>query len=49
VMITDTAPFRNPNYHEMSDRPESLNYDYMARVVQGVARVVAVMATTPDW
>ncbi len=49
VMITDTAPFRNPNYHELSDRPDSLNYGHMARVVQGIARTVAVLATTPDW
>jgi hypothetical protein len=49
VMITDTAPFRNDNYHELSDRPETLNYGHMARVVEGVARTVAVLATTPQW
>jgi Zn-dependent M28 family amino/carboxypeptidase len=47
VMITDTAPFRNKNYHEMSDRPESLNYDHMARVVAGVARVIQGLAGAP--
>ena len=45
VMITDTAPFRNPNYHERWDRPDSLNYDYMARVVDGVARSVLRLAS----
>ena len=40
VMITDTAPFRNEHYHEGSDRPGTLDYERMARVVDGVARVV---------
>jgi len=48
VMITDTAPFRNKNYHELWDRPDSLNYGRMARVVQGVARTVAELATGPS-
>jgi hypothetical protein len=41
VMVTDTAPFRNPNYHLQSDTPETLDYDRMARVVQGLVKVVA--------
>lgn len=45
VMITDTAPFRNKSYHELWDRPDSLNYDHMARVVDGVARVVQSVAS----
>lgn len=45
VMITGTAPFRNRNYHERTDRPDSLDYDHMARVVDGVARVAARLAT----
>lgn len=45
VMITDTAPFRNPNYHERSDRPETLDYDRMSRVVHGIASVVGSLAT----
>jgi hypothetical protein len=40
VMVTDTAPFRNPNYHLQSDTPETLDYDRMARVVQGLVKVV---------
>jgi len=27
VMITDTAFFRNPNYHQVTDTPETLDYD----------------------
>jgi Zn-dependent M28 family amino/carboxypeptidase len=41
IMVTDTAPFRNPNYHLPSDKPETLGYDRMARVVRGLERVVA--------
>ena len=40
VMVTDTALFRNPNYHLPSDKPETLDYDRMARVIQGLAKVV---------
>jgi Zn-dependent M28 family amino/carboxypeptidase len=47
VMITGTAPFRNKNYHEIWDRPDSLNYDHMARVVDGVARTVVRLAGDP--
>lgn len=44
VMVTDTAPFRNPHYHLASDRPETLDYDAMSRVVEGLERVVADLA-----
>ena len=44
VMVTDTAPFRNPHYHLGSDRPDTLDYDAMSRVVDGLERVVANLA-----
>jgi len=34
VMLTDTAEFRNQNYHRASDTPETLNYQAMAEVVR---------------
>lgn len=40
IMITDTAPFRNPNYHKLSDTSEKLNYEPMARVVIGITKLV---------
>jgi len=40
IMITDTAPFRYPHYHEMTDTPDKLDYGRMARVVAGIGRVV---------
>lgn len=41
IMVTDTAPFRNKNYHEPTDTPDTLDYDHMARVVHGLVRVVS--------
>ena len=40
-MITDTANFRNPNYHEPSDTPDTLDYARMAEVVIGLEAVLA--------
>ena len=40
VMITDTAFFRNPNYHQETDTPDTLDYERMADVVSGVSRAV---------
>ena len=39
-MVTDTAIYRNPNYHLSSDTPSSLDYEKMAAVVEGVRHVV---------
>ncbi len=36
VMITDTAFYRNPNYHQVTDTPDTLDYERMAQVVTGV-------------
>lgn len=40
IMVTDTAPFRNPNYHNVGDRPDTLDYGAMARVVDGLEAVI---------
>jgi hypothetical protein len=40
VMITDTAYVRNPNYHTARDTAESLDYERMASVVDGVTNFV---------
>lgn len=44
LMVTDTAPFRYPHYHEPEDTPEKLDYARMARVVTGLGRVVSAAA-----
>jgi len=40
LMITDTAVFRNPNYHTRDDKPDTLDYARLARVVEGVEAIV---------
>lgn len=44
VMITDSAFYRNPNYHTAGDTPETLDYQRMARVVDGAHAAVAAEA-----
>ena len=43
VMITDTAFYRNPNYHEVTDTPETLDYERMAQVVTGVYAAITTL------
>jgi Zn-dependent M28 family amino/carboxypeptidase len=40
LMITDTAFYRNPHYHQASDTHDKLDYLRMAQVVQAVFAVV---------
>jgi Peptidase family M28 len=40
LMVTDTAPFRNPYYHELDDLPESVDYDSLARVTLGLEKML---------
>ena len=44
VMITDTAPFRNPYYHTRGDTPDHVDYERMTHVVDGLAAVVRHLA-----
>ncbi len=44
VMITDTAPFRNPHYHKPSDTADTLDFETLTRVVRGVEFVVTHLA-----
>ena len=46
VMITDTAPYRYPHYHQPSDTPDKLNYDSYARVVMGLAHMFSALSAT---
>jgi Zn-dependent M28 family amino/carboxypeptidase len=45
LMITDTAFFRNANYHQITDTPDTLNYVKMAQVVEEVFHAVMELAT----
>ena len=40
MMITDTAPFRNPHYHTRGDLPATVDYDSLARITAGLARML---------
>lgn len=44
LMLTDTSFLRNPNYHQWTDTPETLDYDRMAEVTLGVASAVCKLA-----
>lgn len=46
LMVTDTALFRNPWYHTTRDTPETLDYERMAHVVEGLTEVVEDLAGT---
>jgi len=43
IMITDTALFRNPHYHTPYDTADKLDFEKMARVVEGIRRVVEAL------
>jgi Zn-dependent M28 family amino/carboxypeptidase len=40
VMLTDTANFRNPHYHQPTDTIDTLNLDFMSAVADGVTAAV---------
>lgn len=44
IMVTDTAPFRYPYYHEATDTPDKLDYDRFALVVSGLEKTIAELA-----
>ena len=44
VMFTDTAFYRNRNYHKDSDLPGTLNYAYMAAFTDGMKGVLDALA-----
>ncbi len=44
LMVTDTALFRYPHYHSARDTPDKISYDHFARVVSGLASVIADLA-----
>ena len=46
MMITDTAFYRNPNYHTADDTPDTLDWERMSHVVTGVHAAVREFAGT---
>ncbi|NEP19128.1 MAG: M28 family peptidase [Leptolyngbya sp. SIO4C1] len=47
VMVTDTADFRNPHYHQPSDRIDSLDLPFLTTVTQHVANTVQSLLDLP--
>lgn len=44
VMLTDTANFRNPNYHQSSDTIETLDLSFITRVAKSVVATLVLLA-----
>ncbi len=45
MMVTDTAAFRNPYYHEPDDLPENVDYESLARVTVGLENMLRELVT----
>lgn len=45
VCVTDTADFRYSAYHTPDDLPDRLNYDFLTRVVAGIATALTTTHT----
>ncbi|GJQ30094.1 MAG: hypothetical protein HBSAPP03_19780 [Phycisphaerae bacterium] len=44
LMVTDTAPYRYRWYHTMHDTPDRMNFERMARVVDGLGAAITTLA-----
>lgn len=40
LMVTDTAPFRYRHYHQLTDTPDKVDYESLARITKGFERVI---------
>ncbi len=47
LMWTDTSEFRNPNYHRMTDTPDTLDYTFLRRVTQLLVLQTLVFSQSP--
>lgn len=43
VLVTDTANFRNPNYHQATDTPETLDQDFFVGATQRVVNATTAL------
>lgn len=44
IMLTDTATYRDPNYHQPSDRGDVIDHEALARIALGVEAIVRDLA-----
>jgi hypothetical protein len=47
-MVTDTAPFRYPHYHEPSDTVDKIEFVRYAQVVDALANVIGDLARSGE-
>lgn len=47
-MVTDTAVYRDPSYHEPGDVAANVSYGHMARVALGLTEVIRSLARRGD-
>ncbi len=47
LMVTDTAPFRYAHYHTAQDKPAQLDYERLARVMDGLTHVIDDLLSVP--
>lgn len=47
IMVTDTAPFRDPYYHTAQDTVDKIDFDRTARVVEGMRKVIQDLGNSP--
>ena len=47
VMVTDSAFFRNPHYHLPSDTMDTLDYNFMAELVESLVLFLITPITSP--
>jgi hypothetical protein len=48
LMVTDTAFFRNPNYHLPSDTIDTLDFDFMAQLVKSLEIALLELPLVPN-
>ena len=46
-MVTDTAFFRNPNYHRASDSIDTLDFVFMAQLVRSLELALVELSPLP--
>ena len=46
MLVTDTAPFRDPNYHRSGDRPQNIDFERLSLVAEGIEAIIFELAST---
>ena len=47
-MLTDTANFRNPNYHKKTDTIDTIDFEFMSRIIRSVGACAIHWAGLPS-